>query len=78
MSLNDTGEIGGRQARVYSDPAWDDLREENERLKSQVLILRDALQSQVYHFDQAMNNEDCGPWYDDIQEAKKILKLQTA
>ena len=66
MSLNDTGEIGGRQARVYSDPAWDDLRAENRRL-------RDALETQIYHFEEAMNNEDCGPWYEAVQDAKKLI-----
>lgn len=74
MSLNDTGEIGGRQARVYSDPAWDDLRKENDALKAQVVTLKDALQTQVYHFDEAMNNEDCGPWFEAVQDAKKLLK----
>lgn len=74
MSLNDTGEIGGRQARVYSDPAWDDLRNENNRLKAEVAALKDALETQVYHFDEAMNNENCGPWYESVQDAKKLLK----
>ena len=74
MSLNDTGEIGGRQARVYADPAWDDLRKENDALKAQVVALKDALQTQVYHFDEAMNNEDGGPWFEAVQDAKKLLK----
>jgi hypothetical protein len=74
VSLNDTGEIGGRQARVYSDPAWDDLRNENNRLKAEVAALKDALETQVYHFDEAMNNENCGPWYESVQDAKKLLK----
>jgi hypothetical protein len=74
VSLNDTGEIGGRQARVYSDPAWDDLRNENNRLKAEVAALKDALETQVYHFAEAMNNEDGGPWYEAVQDAKKLLK----
>ena len=59
---------------VYSDPAWDDLRKENDRLKVEVTALKDALQTQVYHFEEAMNNEDCGPWFEAVQDAKKILK----
>lgn len=59
---------------VYSDPAWDELREEREVLKAQVLALKDALQTQVYHFEEAMNNEDGGPWYENVQEAKKLIK----
>lgn len=74
MSLNDTGEIGGRRAGVYSDPAWDDLRKENDALKAEVAALKDALQTQVYHFEEAMNNEDCGPWFEAVQDAKKLLK----
>lgn len=74
MSLNDTGEIGGRQARVYSDPAWDDLRTENDRLKREISALRDALETQIFHFEEAMNNEDCGPWYDAVQDAKRLLR----
>lgn len=74
MSLNDTGEIGGRRARVYSDPAWDDLRKENSDLKAELAAVKDALQTQVYHFDEAMNNEDCGPWFEAVQDAKKLLK----
>lgn len=42
------------------------LQAENERL-------REALKSQIYHFEQAMNNEDCGPWYEDVQDAKKLI-----
>lgn len=74
MSLNDTGEIGGRQARVYSDPHWDDLRKENDQLKAKLAAVKDALQTQVYHFEEAMNNENCGDWYDAVQDAKKLLK----
>lgn len=74
MSLNDTGEIGGRQARVYSDPAWDNLRKENAQLKAKLAAVKDALQTQVYHFEDAMNNEDCGPWFESVQDAKKLLK----
>ena len=59
---------------VYSDPAWDDLRKENDRLKGEVAALKDALQTQVYHFDEAMNNEDCGPWFEAVQDARKLLK----
>lgn len=59
---------------VYSDPAWDDLRKENDALKAQVVTLKDALQTQVYHFDEAMNNEDGGPWFEAVQDAKKLLK----
>lgn len=59
---------------AYSDPAWDDLRKENDALKAQVVTLKDALQTQVYHFDEAMNNEDCGPWFEAVQDAKKLLK----
>ena len=58
---------------VYSDPAWDDLRKENDALKAKVAALKDALESQVYHFEQAMNNEDCGPWYEAVQDAKKLI-----
>lgn len=59
---------------VYSDPAWDDLRKERDTLKAEVAALRDALQAQVHHFEEAMNNEDCGPWYEAVQDAKKLLK----
>lgn len=58
---------------VYSDPAWDDLRNENNRLKAEVVALKDALETQVYHFEQAMNNEDCGPWYEAVQDARKLI-----
>lgn len=58
---------------VYSDPAWDDLRKENDSLKAKVAALKDALESHVYHFEQAMNNEDCGPWYEAVQDAKKLI-----
>ena len=74
MSINDTGEIGGRQAKLYSDPYWDVLRKENEALKAEIASLKDALQAQVYHFDEAMNNEDSGPWYEAVRDAKKLLK----
>jgi len=59
---------------VYSDLAWDDLRKENDRIKAENAALKDALQTQVYHFDEAMNNEDCGPWFEAVQNAKKLLK----
>lgn len=59
---------------VYSDPAWDDLRKERDALKAQVAALKDALEAQVYHFEEAMNNEDGGPWFDAVQDAKKLLK----
>ena len=59
---------------VYSDPAWDDLRKENEALKDEVAVLKNALETQVYHFGEAMNNEDGGPWYESVQDAKKLLK----
>lgn len=58
---------------VYSDPAWDVLRKENDALKAKVAALKDALEGQVYHFEQAMNNEDCGPWYEAVQDAKKLI-----
>ena len=63
---------------VYSDPAWDELREECEALKAQAFALKDALQTQVYHFEEAMNNEDGGPWYEAVQEAKKLIKNSPA
>jgi hypothetical protein len=59
---------------IYSDPAWDDLRKENDALKAEVAVLKDALETQVYHFGEAMNNEDCGPWYEAVQDAKELLK----
>lgn len=58
---------------VYSDPAWDDLRKKNDALKAKVAALKDALESQVYHFEQAMNNEDCGEWFDAVQHAKTLI-----
>ena len=59
---------------VYSDPAWDDLRKENDALKDEVAGLKNALETQVYHVGEAMNNEDGGPWYESVQDAKKLLK----
>lgn len=58
---------------VYSDPHWDELRKENEVLKSSVSALKDAIETQIYHFEAQMNNEDCGPWYEAVQDAKKLI-----
>ena len=57
----------------YSDPYWDDLRKENDCLKREISALKAALETQVYHFEEAMNNEDGGDWYDAVQDAKKLI-----
>ena len=50
-----------------------DITEGMEWMAGEIAILKDALRTQVYHFDQAMNNEDCGPWFEAVQNAKKII-----
>gem|GEM_PF-4466085 len=45
-----------------------------EQLKAEAAALKDALETQIYHFETAMNNEDSGPWYEAVQDAKKLLQ----
>ena len=50
-----------------------DITEGMKWMAGEISILRDALWTQCFHFEQAMNNEDCGPWFEAVQDAKRIL-----
>ena len=46
------------------------LREKDARIAE----LTRLLEHMCYHFDDHMNNVDCGPWYDIRQDARKALQ----